>query len=549
MSDLLVLCYHGISEDWRSELTVSPRSLERQLTTLVGRGYRGVRFGEAATSSTAGKRLAVTFDDAYRSVLELAFPILDRLELLGTVFVATRFAAGGQTACWSGMEPYLAHADELEVMSWRELALLQDRGWEIGSHTRMHPRLTDLGQVELLEELTASRQECEDRLGTPCLSLAYPYGDTNARVVRGAAEAGYRAAAGLPQRSFHAATALNWPRIGIYERDARWRFELKTSPALRQLRAGASRTPGPEPAVFVAPPHDQDARAGARVAVIVPCFNDGELVTEAVRSIQEAEPVEIVVIDDASSESVTLRTLEGLREAGIKVIRHDRNLGLPAARMSGLQGTHAPYVFPLDADDLAVPGALGAMADVLDGNGRAAACFGDYAEFGTRERVRRVPARLDPYRIAYRNDYPVSSLFRRSALESAGGWQPVAGGVGYEDWNLWMSLAELGAVGVHWGQGAAVRRRLHGPRMLTDAARLHIGLYAALRRLHPQLFAELRSHRRRSDLSLLRRWLYPLVFGWRPPLSVRTRMENLRASLRTARTGRDLKRASSQRSN
>jgi glycosyltransferase involved in cell wall biosynthesis len=304
---------------------------------------------------------------------------------------------------------------------------------------------------------------------------------------------------------------------------------------------------------------------GARIAVIVPCFNDGELALDAVGSIEESEPVEVVVIDDASTEPRTLSALQSLRRAGVQVLRHERNLGLPAARVSGLQATTAKYVFPLDADDLVVPGALSSMAAVLDATPAAAVCFGDYAEFGTRDRTRRVPVRLDPYRVAYRNDYPVSSLFRRSVLESVGGWQAVGAEVGFEDWNLWMTLAERGAVGIHWGKGVAVRRRLHGNRMLADAAKRHISLYATLRTLHPRLFADLRAHRERTDLGPVTRWLYPLAFGWRPPLSLSQRTERLiggrtarsavrhacssvRATFRAARSGATRKRPSNQRS-
>ncbi len=276
-----------------------------------------------------------------------------------------------------------------------------------------------------------------------------------------------------------------------------------------------------------------EARTRPRVAVIVPCFNDGALVPEALASIAEPEPIEIVVVDDASSDPRTIVALAKLAGAGVRVIRHDHNQGLPPSRMTGLRGTRARYVFPLDADDLAVPGALSAMADLLDARPGVAVCFGDYAEFGTRERIRRVPARLDPFRIAYRNDYPVSSMFRRSALEAVGGWQAVGGAVGYEDWNLWMSLAEAGYAGEHWGRGVALRRRLHGQRMLTEAAGRHVALYETLRRTHPRLFADLGSHRRATDLSRAARWIYPILYGRRPPLGLRTRLEG---ALRSARS-------------
>ena len=251
-----------------------------------------------------------------------------------------------------------------------------------------------------------------------------------------------------------------------------------------------------------------------RIAVLVPCFDDGPVLEEALRSLSGEEPFEVVVVDDGSSDAPTLAALDRLEADGAWVV-HQPNTGLSGARMTALRATRAPYVFPLDADDLAEPAALRVMADMLDADPAAAVCFGDYLEFGTGEElVRRVPVWLDPYRVAYTNEYPVSALFRRSALERAGGWKPIS--YGYEDWDLWMGLAENGARGVHAGAGRITyRRRLHGERMLTTAKRHHRELYRMLRARHPQLFGEIAAHRARSDLGRGRKHLYPLVYGGR----------------------------------
>jgi glycosyltransferase involved in cell wall biosynthesis len=267
----------------------------------------------------------------------------------------------------------------------------------------------------------------------------------------------------------------------------------------------------------------------ARIAVVVPCHDDGALIGETLASLREPEPLEIVVVDDGSTDPATLAVLDELRAEGTRVERHERNRGLSAARMTGLRATSAPFVFPLDSDDLAVPGALTAMADRLEHEPAAVVCFGDYEEFGDQRRLVRVPPRLDPYRIAYRNEYPVSSLFRREALLAAGGWRDIDGEIGYEDWNLWMALAERGAQGVHLGPGVPIyRRRLHGTRMLGGAATRHRVLYRKLRELHPALFGGLAAHRRRTDLGPARRLLYPLAYGARPPLGLVTRLRRLR---------------------
>jgi len=254
-----------------------------------------------------------------------------------------------------------------------------------------------------------------------------------------------------------------------------------------------------------------------RVAVLIPCFNDGPLVREAIRSIVEDEPIEIVVVDDDSTDPETVAVLDELRAEGVRVERHDSNSGSAAARGTALRTTHAPFAFPLDADDLAVPGALAAMADRLEAEPEAAACFGDYAEFGDSTIVRAVPDQLDAFRIAYTNEYPVSAMFRRSVLEAVGGWNGNGyTGTGYEDWNLWMTLAERSEHCVHFGHGRITyRRRLHGERKLALGKRRHPILYGELRRVHPQLFADLEDHRRESNLSPVRKRLYPVVYGGR----------------------------------
>ncbi len=244
MSDVLILGYHAVSEDWASDLSVTPAALERQLAYLVRRGYHGARFHDAVTDPPAAKTVGVTFDDAYRSVLELALPILDRLGLPATVFVPTRFASGDLLASWPGVDVHLdgPHAHELAVMSWHELGRLSSHGWEIGSHTRCHPRLTQLDDQELLEELVGSREDCEHSLDVSCHSVAFPYGDTDARVVAATGAAGYTAAAGLPRfHSLHQPVPLNWPRIGVFHEDGQGRFRLKVSPAGRRLRTRVFR--------------------------------------------------------------------------------------------------------------------------------------------------------------------------------------------------------------------------------------------------------------------------------------------------------------------
>jgi glycosyltransferase involved in cell wall biosynthesis len=262
-----------------------------------------------------------------------------------------------------------------------------------------------------------------------------------------------------------------------------------------------------------------------RVAVVVPCFNAGALVRDAVRSVVEPEPVDVVVIDDASDDPLTIETLAALERVGVRILRLPANGGVTAARNAGLHATRAPYVLPLDADDLLMPGVLARAADRLDADPSAAACVGDYQEFdGSPSVTRAVPARLDPYRVAFVNEYPAAALLRRAILEPLGGWRdPLAELAGYEDWNLWMDLAQNGDGIIHLGE-TMYRRRLCPTGLNSIYRTRHAQLYGALRASHPALFTNLRAHRRGSDLSTVRRLLYPVVygdrrrFGWARPV-------------------------------
>lgn len=237
MRDVLVLCYHAVSEEWTAVLSIKPDLFERQLELILARGYKGATFHEALTAPPAPKTVAVTFDDGFRSVSELAFPIMSRLGLPGTMFVPTALIDSERPMAWPGVDEWLGGPFEHELlgMSWDQVGQLSAAGWEIGSHSCTHPHLPALEQDELERELSRSREDCERMLGIPCRSLAYPYGDVDDRVLAAAGQAGYAVAAGLPGQ-FEPLRRLDWPREGIYVYDEMPKFRRKVSPWLRRAR-------------------------------------------------------------------------------------------------------------------------------------------------------------------------------------------------------------------------------------------------------------------------------------------------------------------------
>lgn len=250
--------------------------------------------------------------------------------------------------------------------------------------------------------------------------------------------------------------------------------------------------------------------ARPRSAVIIPCFNDGELLADALGSIQEPEPVEVIVVDDGSTDPATLDMLQQLDARGIRVV-HQGNSGLGAARTAGLQATSADYVYPLDADDRLEAGALTAMADALDRHPDAGFAWGDYDLFGDQKGHYRSPDEWLPWTLTYVNPYPVCSMFRRSTLVEAGGWD----GRAYEDWDLWLRLVGRGVAGVRVDR-TVYRRRLHGDsRLLQQARRRHHVLYAELRRRNADVFARRAELRRAERPAAWKLAAYPVLFGAR----------------------------------
>ncbi len=246
--DVVVLCYHGVSEAWPASTSVRPSDFEAQLESFVRAGYRGATLAEALVSPPTEKTLVVTFDDAHLSVWEQARGPMDRLGLPGTVYAPTDYVGSERPMGWDGYDVWLGteHEAELACMSWEQLRQLAAAGWEVGSHTCSHPRLSRLRDEEIAAELERSRRICEEQTGRPCHSLAYPYSDYDERAVRAAAEAGYRFAVSVP-RDPQPPLPFEWPRLGVYHgEDARrvrtraWSRRLGPSPAARLLLAASA---------------------------------------------------------------------------------------------------------------------------------------------------------------------------------------------------------------------------------------------------------------------------------------------------------------------
>ncbi len=242
----LIVCYHAVCSGWTGSSAVSEPILAAQLALLRRRGYTGLTFSEVERLRREGelppRSVVITFDDGYASVLR-ARGILAAVGYPGTVFVVTQFAESGTPLEWPGIDHWLetTHASEMRPLSWDALESLHEVGWEIGSHTVTHPRLTGLDDATLARELAESRRAIAERVGD-CRVLAYPYGEADARVAAAAAAAGYDAACTL-SISHRVDEPLRRPRTGLYNHDHGVRLRLKISSTLGYVRRS---TAGPK---------------------------------------------------------------------------------------------------------------------------------------------------------------------------------------------------------------------------------------------------------------------------------------------------------------
>src|SRR5205814_4754714 len=121
---------------------------------------------------------------------------------------------------------------------------------------------------------------------------------------------------------------------------------------------------------------------------VIPCHNYGQYVEEAINSaLRQVYPhVDVIVIDDGSTDRKTLSVLSGIRNERVS-IHHQENQGLPAARNNGARLTRSDYIMFLDADDRLAPEAVALLILELEKNPDKAFAYPDQRFFGDQELV------------------------------------------------------------------------------------------------------------------------------------------------------------------
>jgi glycosyltransferase involved in cell wall biosynthesis/GT2 family glycosyltransferase len=237
--------------------------------------------------------------------------------------------------------------------------------------------------------------------------------------------------------------------------------------------------------------------------VVVPCFDQGRWVIDAVLSVfeQTHRSWEIVVVDDGSTDPDTIRVLDEIAVwPRVRLLRQE-NRGLAAARNAGMALARGRYLVPLDADDEIMPGFLGTLIDRLEEEPEAAFAHCWAELFGDVEGIWATRP-VNAYWDLLSNSVVGCVLLRRSAWEAIGGYDESMRD-GNEDWELWVRLRGAG-----WGQVRVAeplfRYRKHGVSMsvITEGA-FERGRRQLAER-NPQLYAV-------DALRAMKRRLYPLL--------------------------------------
>jgi glycosyltransferase involved in cell wall biosynthesis len=181
-----------------------------------------------------------------------------------------------------------------------------------------------------------------------------------------------------------------------------------------------------------------------KVSIVIPCFNHGEFLPEAVASVTKIgrDDIELIVVDDGSTDKGTVGEVEKLVAQGIKVVRQ-QNKGLAASRNVGVLASQGEYLFPLDADDRLRCGWIDRGIAILDSDRQVGVVYGDAQCFGTRtDHWRAGP--FDAGKLLNWNFIHASALYRRSVWEQNSGYDGTMPVQGLEDWDFWLGTLEHG---------------------------------------------------------------------------------------------------------
>ncbi len=190
-------------------------------------------------------------------------------------------------------------------------------------------------------------------------------------------------------------------------------------------------------------PHSPEKDLNPPVSVIIPCYNHGEYILEAVGSVEACDRslYELIIIDDGSTDPMTKRVLAELKEKNYCVI-NQQNQGLAASRNNGIRAARGRYILPLDSDNKIHPEYITLGIEILDKRPEVGVVYGKPELFGNGG-ARNYPevGVFDLHQLAISNYIDACALVRKSALVNCGYYDTQFPFPGWEDWDLWLTMA------------------------------------------------------------------------------------------------------------
>ncbi len=235
--------------------------------------------------------------------------------------------------------------------------------------------------------------------------------------------------------------------------------------------------------------------AEPKVSIVLTVHNYADFVGDAIRSVafSTMEGVEVIAVDDASTDNSVAAVEAACREfpwLSLTHLRLSHNRGLPAARNLAVSHARADLIFVLDADNEVLPQGLQRLADALDERPDAGFAYGIVQTFdskGPSDLMNWLP--WDPARLRQGNYIDAMAMLRRSALEAIGGYSTDPALYGWEDFAVWLALAERGDEGAHVSDFVARYRR--SPHSMIALSNVDVtAAWGALLRRHPGLVAD-----------------------------------------------------------
>lgn len=179
------------------------------------------------------------------------------------------------------------------------------------------------------------------------------------------------------------------------------------------------------------------------VSVVIPYYNDGKYIHETLESIQHQtyKNVEIILVDDGSTEKESIRVFDDLKKIGFQTYRQ-KNAGPSAARNLGISHSRGKYILPVDADDKIRPIYIEKAVHYMESHTQCGIVYCKAEFFGARSGLWNLP-KYSIEQMLLNNCIFVSALFKRTDWETVHGYDSNMK-YGLEDYEFWLSIIELG---------------------------------------------------------------------------------------------------------